>query len=829
MGAAAVLALAGATPLAAQSGYTVAPVASRTMSVQAGGSPLVVAISGAGVNRIDSASVRRAGTPAADVRASIGTTSFTEVRVSISAASSATPASNYELITWIGRTGTAVGTFQVVPPPPVPASLAVSPTGVVGGFPATATVTLDRPAPSAGTRVTLTASDSAASVPTSVTVPAGQTSAAVRVETTRTDQERTVEIRATASGVTRAASLTLRRYEAVVQSVTLSKTTAMPTETVTATVRLASAPPAGGAVVPLSARIATTITRLATVTTTRTVSPTIVSVPVSIPPSLTVAAGAREATFSIVVQTVTTAQQVTVTAGTAPYAASANLTVELYREPAYVALRVEGPDHVDEGGTGSYRAIAVYEDGRTVDVTAYAFSWSVDNGAGATIQAGLLRVPAPLAQTTRAVVKAVWGEPDGVTRGGSREVALRTWGVEIDGPSEVKESDFDNHLQSGAAHYRVMVREPDGTRTATAGGVWSYRQATTFTANMLPDGTFGVYGASMDTQTEIRLSYTRNGVTRSTVKPVLVRYLPGKLTGLRILDGPMEVDPGASAQLRAQAEFRGAADRVVSASWQLASAPAGSTVGATTGLFSAGQTAGLVDVKAGYQQDGIMKTATWRFSVVSSPAATVSYIEILPPQPNSIWPSHMWEGTTRQYQAQATFQDGHREIISAQWSVNANAVQIAASGLLTTIDINADVPVTVTARYATAGTAMSATNDVLVRANYPASCRFPEGTSSVRVAPGGTYQFRLEAHMADGSTLLTSDRPTWQAQGRWTNYDPNDPAFAQPPAVSISATGLLQVPLIPGTSGGAIIGKVIAQFATAGRSCTAEITYSVTR
>lgn len=829
-GTAGVLAIAAAGPLAAQSGYTVTPVGTRAMVVQAGGSPLVAAIGGLGVSRIDSASVRRAGTRPPGLQAAISARTLAEVRVSISAAPTAMPASDYELVAWTGRTAAAVTRFTVTPPPPVPASLTMSPTGVVGGFPATATVTLDRVAPSGGTRVALSVSDAAAaSVPTSVMVAAGQSAAAVRIETSRTEQERTVEVRATASGQTRAASLVLRPYVAVVQSVTLSKATAMPSETVTATVRLAAAPPAGGIAVPISARIATTTTRLATVTTTRTVSPTIVSAPVSIPSSVSVPAGARLASFPIQVQNVTTVQQVTVTAGTAPNAASANLTVELYREPPFVALRVEGPDHVDEGGTASYRAIAVYEDGRTADVTPYAFSWSLDNGAGATIQGGVLRVPAPLAQTTRAVVKAIWGEPDGVTRVGSREVALRTWGVEIDGPAEVSESDLENHLQSGAVRYRVIVTEPDGARNASTGGVWSFRQATTFSANLMPDGTFGVYTATSDTQTEIRLNYARNGVTRSAVKPVLVRYLPVKLTGLRILDGPMEANPGASVQLRAQAQFRGAADRVVNATWQLVSAPAGSTVASTTGLFTAGQSAGLVEVKASYRQDGITKTASWRFSVVSSPATTLSYLGILPPQPGSQWPPEMWERTTRQYQAQVTFQDGHKETVQAQWSVNAAAAQISATGLLTTNDIDADVPVTVTARYTAGGTTMSATNAVLVRANYPLSCRMQEGSlaSTVRLAPGGTFQFRLEARMADGSVPLLTDQATWEVDGTWTDYDPNDPAFAQPPAVSISA-GLLRVPTIPG-SRGAILGQVRARFATGARQCTAAANYAVVR
>lgn len=69
---------------------------------------------------------------------------------------------------------------------PLPVSVSavtVNPSSVVGGAPATATVTLSSPAPAAGAAVTLSSSAQQATVPATVTVPAGSTSAQFTIQT----------------------------------------------------------------------------------------------------------------------------------------------------------------------------------------------------------------------------------------------------------------------------------------------------------------------------------------------------------------------------------------------------------------------------------------------------------------------------------------------------------------------------------------------------------------------------------------------------------------------------------------------------------------------
>ena len=95
------------------------------------------------------------------------------------------------------------------PPPPPPsqgpalASVRISPTDVVGGTPATGTVTLTSAAPAGGVAVPLTSDDPiAATVPATVTVPAGSTTASFPVTTNVVGNPQSSLIIGSAGGVT---------------------------------------------------------------------------------------------------------------------------------------------------------------------------------------------------------------------------------------------------------------------------------------------------------------------------------------------------------------------------------------------------------------------------------------------------------------------------------------------------------------------------------------------------------------------------------------------------------------------------------------------------
>ena len=105
---------------------------------------------------------------------------------------------------------TRTATITVMAPPSSLASIALSPTSVIGGSPVTGTATLSSAAPSGGAVVSLSSSNTAvATVPASVTVAAGATSATFPVATTAVTANTSVTVTGSAGGTTRTATLSV--------------------------------------------------------------------------------------------------------------------------------------------------------------------------------------------------------------------------------------------------------------------------------------------------------------------------------------------------------------------------------------------------------------------------------------------------------------------------------------------------------------------------------------------------------------------------------------------------------------------------------------------
>ena len=104
--------------------------------------------------------------------------------------------------------------------PPALSALAVSPTPVQGGTAASATVTLNGPAPADGFAVTLGSNNAAAATtPNSVPVPAGQSSVTFTVTTNVVISNTTVQLQASAQGRSVTASLYVTPQKAKIKGV----------------------------------------------------------------------------------------------------------------------------------------------------------------------------------------------------------------------------------------------------------------------------------------------------------------------------------------------------------------------------------------------------------------------------------------------------------------------------------------------------------------------------------------------------------------------------------------------------------------------------------
>jgi hypothetical protein len=163
-------------------------------------------------------------------------------------------------------------------------SISRSPTSVVGGASSTGTVTLNGPAPSGGTLITLQTSNSAvARVPSNATIAAGSTSTTFTITTTPVSANKSVTITAIYAGVARTTTLTVNA--AMLSSISRSPGTVVGGAISTGTVTLNGAAPMGGATVTLQSNNNSAA---------------------HVPTSVFVAGGATNATFTITTSPVAT-------------------------------------------------------------------------------------------------------------------------------------------------------------------------------------------------------------------------------------------------------------------------------------------------------------------------------------------------------------------------------------------------------------------------------------------------------------------------------------------------------------------------------------------
>jgi hypothetical protein len=193
------------------------------------------------------------------------------------------------------------------PADPIPASLVVSPSTVVGGTSTQGTVTLNAAAPAGGAVVSLSDNSTAASVPGTVTVAAGATSATFSITTSAVSANQTATISASLNGVTTTATCTITPPGTApsLSSLVLNPTSVSGGNTAQGTVTLTAAPAANTTV-----SLASGNTSVATV-----------------PATVIVNAGSSSAPFVITSKTVTANQTATISASLGSVTKAATLTV----------------------------------------------------------------------------------------------------------------------------------------------------------------------------------------------------------------------------------------------------------------------------------------------------------------------------------------------------------------------------------------------------------------------------------------------------------------------------------------------------------------------
>jgi hypothetical protein len=192
---------------------------------------------------------------------------------------------------------------------PTLSGFSVSPTDIVSGSSTQGIVQLVTPAPAGGGVVTLTSSNSSVlQVPSTVSVPAGNSSTSFTITTSATSVFTTVEVDASAGGVTRSAFVNLAAGPTAPSLASLAVTPASVAggTNATGTVALTAAAPSGG----LSITLATGNSSVA-----------------QVPPIVTVPAGQTQASFPVTTSSVGASTPVTITAFSDSTSRTATFTV----------------------------------------------------------------------------------------------------------------------------------------------------------------------------------------------------------------------------------------------------------------------------------------------------------------------------------------------------------------------------------------------------------------------------------------------------------------------------------------------------------------------
>ncbi|MDQ2740489.1 MAG: hypothetical protein M3Y35_18140, partial [Actinomycetota bacterium] len=247
-----------------------------------------------------------------------------------------------------GALGSTTKSAPLTINPPGLVSLTVNPASVVGGNPATGTVTLSSPAPSGGLSIALASDTAAASVPASVAVASGQTTATFPITTSSVTAAAIAHLSGSLNGATATAALTVNPVACAAP--TLSSLTVAST---TGTITLSGPALPGGQVMGLSSSNAA----------------------VSVPPTVSIAPGQTNAMFPLTVRPPPAPVTVTLTATYHGASVTATLTVDSYPQvPQGGSTAVMFPASGADGpaGTNYYGVDIVNPAGQVVAYNNYS-------------------------------------------------------------------------------------------------------------------------------------------------------------------------------------------------------------------------------------------------------------------------------------------------------------------------------------------------------------------------------------------------------------------------------------------------------------------------
>ncbi len=412
--------------------------------------------------------------------------------------------------------------------PAVLASLSLAPNTLIGGSSSIGTVTLNGAAPTGGTSVVLSSSSASATPPASVVVPAGATSSNFTLTTVSVATTTTATISASQGGVTQTAPLTI--LTPLLQSVSVSPTTVAGGSTSTGTVTLSRAASAGGVVVSLTSS----------------------SADVTVPATVTVAAGSTTVNFNV--GTVGEANQLvdTITASQSGTTVSTSLTVQ----PVSLVSVSLDPATVAGGtpSTGTVTLSGIAPSGGSI-VKLSSTSTSATVPASVTVAAG--SSSATFTINTKVVSAATSVKISGQLGTTIQSATLTIQPSSLDGVSITPTSVIGGSATAvGGTVYLTGPAPSTGAVIKLTSG--NTKIATVLATIKIPSGamsgTFAVTHLLVASETQVSISAAFGGVTRSAVldvKPYEVTSLvltPTSVNGGTSVSGVVTINTKAGAK-----------------------------------------------------------------------------------------------------------------------------------------------------------------------------------------------------------------------------------------------------------------------------------------
>ncbi len=299
------------SPSSILSGATSTCTVTLNKAAPAGGLSVSISDNSTFLNVPASVTVAAGGTTAA-FTATAGTVS-TDTTVTVTAAASGT---------------SKTASVSVVTAPAQISGLVCSPSSILSGATSTCTVTLNKVAPTGGVVVAVSDNSTYLTVPLSVTVAAGSASAAFTATAGTVSATTTVTVSATANGTSKTASVSVTSSLVQLSGLACNPASVSSGTTTTCTVTLSAVAPAGGSVVSLSDD----------------------NVSLTVPASVTIAAGATTGTFSASAGTIASAQTATVTAVLNGSAKTASVSLT---PPVTLTSLVCAPTTLSSGASGT--------------------------------------------------------------------------------------------------------------------------------------------------------------------------------------------------------------------------------------------------------------------------------------------------------------------------------------------------------------------------------------------------------------------------------------------------------------------------------------------